>query len=207
MTGLLKLVAAVLITIPVTSSPILAQQRDASISIALSANSPDETEARVQLRRILDSWDVTPWMFTRELRIDARAIPHSHPVLTVNTRYLRNDTAQVATFVHEQLHWFLERHRAATDSAIADLKSVFPDAPSGPPAGARDQYSTYLHLLVCLLEYDALVSLVGKDAADRTLRSWTHYSWVYKQVLERPALIRPTLKKYGLDSPDARASR
>ena len=54
-------------------------------------------------------------------RIETGVIPHSHPVLTLNTQYIDRDTLQIATFVHEQLHWFFDAHAAATDSAIADL--------------------------------------------------------------------------------------
>lgn len=183
----------------------LAQRQDAAVSIALAEDSQEEGRARDQLLRILSTWDLSRWLFTQEARIDSRAIPHSHPVLTVNTRYLGNDTAQIATFIHEQLHWFMLTHRTATDSAVVDLESLFPDAPEGPPEGARDRYSTYLHLMVCLLEYDALVSLFGEDVAERTVRAWRHYPWVYRQVLERAAPIRRTLARHGLNDPDARA--
>lgn len=198
----LGICAAGLVGSPVA---ILAQDRHPSVSIAVAVGGPDETAARDQLLRILETWDLSPWLFTREARIESRAIPHSHPILTLNTRYLKNDTAQVATFIHEQLHWFLVRHRAATDSAVAALESPFPNAPDGPPEGARDRYSTYLHLLVCLLEYDGLAALFGEDVAQRTLRAWTHYPWVYKQVLERPGPIRQTLQRYRLTMPDARS--
>jgi len=181
-----------------------AQARESIIQVSLVSGTPEEQRARDQLLRILSTWDLSRWLFTHEARIDARAIPHSHPVLTVNTRYLANDTAQAATFVHEQLHWFLARHRSATDAAIAELEHVFPGAPQGPPEGARDRYSTYLHLLVCLLEYDALSVLFDEGVARRTLEGWRHYPWVYEQVLERPQMIRPVLVRHGLGSPDAR---
>lgn len=190
-----------------TASILPAQRRAPAVRVSLSADTPEETRARAQLERILVAWDLSPWLFTREARVDARAIPHSHPVLTVNARYLGNDTAQVATFVHEQLHWFFVDHRAATDSAIARLEREFPDAPSEPPEGARDRYSTYLHLMVCLHEYDAVRALFGEDVARRTLQSWRHYRWVYRQVLERPEPIRHTMREFGLDAPDARRPR
>lgn len=182
-----------------------AQRQNATVAVSMAGDNPEEMRGRDQLVRILSTWDLSRWLFTQEARVDSRAIPHSHPVLTVNTRYLNNDTAQIATFIHEQLHWFLVDQGTATDSAIVRLESLFPGAPEGPPEGARDRHSTYLHLLVCLLEYDALVSLFGEDVAKRTVRAWRHYPWVYRQVLERPAPIRTTLERYGLNAPNAQA--
>ena len=139
------------------------------------------------------------------MQIQSRVIPHSHPVLTLNTRYLADDTAQVATFLHEQLHWFVAAREAAADSALAELRGLYPKAPDGPPTGARNQESTYLHLIVCLLEFEAVRELFGEPTARRTLASWQHYTWIYRKVLERPGPIRAVLRKYRLDSPDARA--
>jgi metallo-beta-lactamase class B len=205
MTRTLVLLAGSILVVAASPAAASAQALDQEVRVSLAAGTSEEQQARDQLLGILASWDLSRWLFTREARIDARAIPHSHPVLTVNARYLSNDTAQVATFIHEQLHWFLVRHRAATDPAIAELERLFPDAPDGPPAGARDRHSTHLHLLIGLLEYEAIRSLFGDDAARRTISAWRHYPWVYEQVLARPDAIRRVLEAHGLDSPDARA--
>lgn len=45
------------------------------------------------------------WIRTRDVVVEEKAIPHSHPVLTLNTQYLKNDNALLATFIHEQFHW------------------------------------------------------------------------------------------------------
>jgi hypothetical protein len=85
-----------------------------------------------------------------------------------------------------------------------ELRRLFPDAPSGPSQGARDQYSTYLHLLVCMLEYDGVRRLFGDDVARRTVQGWRHYAWIYRQVLDQPQKIRRVLAAHRLDDPDAR---
>jgi hypothetical protein len=43
--------------------------------------------------------------------IKERAIPHSHPVLTLNTRNLDSDDQLLSAFLHEQLHWYLDAHK------------------------------------------------------------------------------------------------
>ena len=192
---------AVLIGFP---APLHAQVEHSALVIDVAEGTTAEEQTRQQLQRITTELDLSRWLFTRRVRIEAMAIPHSHPVLTVNTRYLGNDTAQIATFVHEQIHWFLSRNDSATESAIADLRRLYPDAPGAPPQGARDLHSTYLHLLVCALEYDAVRDLFGQDVAQRTLRGWRHYSWVYAEVLDRPEPIWDVLRRHGIDSPDAR---
>lgn len=101
-------------------------------------------------------------------------------------------------------YWFLMRDQKALAAAINDLKAIHPNAPARPPEGARDLHSTYLHLLVCMLEFDGLQGLVGADEARKTLLAYTHYPWVYREVLERPALLRDVLRRHRLDAPDAR---
>jgi hypothetical protein len=72
------------------------------------------------------------------------------------------------------------------------------------PEGANGRGSTYLHLLVCLLEFDAVREVLGETTARATLGAFGYYTWVYREVLERPEAIRQILRTQGLDVPDAR---
>ncbi|MCB1057530.1 MAG: hypothetical protein KDD11_18680 [Acidobacteria bacterium] len=105
----------------------------------------------------------------------------------MSTRHLRDDELLLATFVHEQLHWFVDRHDEALALARADLAKLFPEVPVGYPEGARDERSTYVHLVVCYLEYRALIQLVGGLRARWVIEFWSHdhYAWVYRTLLER----------------------
>jgi hypothetical protein len=76
--------------------------------------------------------------------------------------------------------------------------------PSGPEqGGARDTYSTYLHLVVCQLEYDSVSDIVGEARARAVIESWTHYPWIYREVLQRPEPLRRVLRERGLAVPSA----
>ena len=183
------------------AAPAALLAQDSGVTIDVAGTSPLEERGRVQLERLLRRHDLRRWLFTRTVRIQSRVIPHSHPVLTLNTRYLDDDTVQVATFLHEQLHWFLADRQGATDSAMADLRRLYPRVPAAPPEGARDEESTYLHLLTCLLERDAVSEVFGQEAARRTLAGARHYTWVYREVLERPNPIRAILRARGLVVP------
>lgn len=79
----------------------------APLAIELITTDERSVATKVQLERLLDSYDLSPWLYTRSVAIDADAIPHSHPVLTLHTRHLDDDRLLLSTFVHEQLHWFL----------------------------------------------------------------------------------------------------
>ncbi len=160
-----------------------------------------EAEARMasELRALLRNYDLDPWILTRSVLIDARQIPHSHPILTIHTRDIGKELELLATFVHEELHWLEEgpwlREFRAT---MAELEEVFPEVPSSSEGGAIDAESTYRHLLVCDLEYQAMTALVGAAAAKRTLAATDHYQWIYDKVLN-DARVRDVVLRHGFD--------
>src|SRR5262252_3895760 len=82
----------------------------AELEITLKNGSPPEASTAEQLRGLLQRLDVAPWLFTTRVEIEARAVPHSHPVLTLNTRHLGQDDLLLSTFIHEELHWWLAAH-------------------------------------------------------------------------------------------------
>jgi hypothetical protein len=109
-----------------------------TIDIRLQTGTALEERGREQLRRLLRTYDLHKWLFTGNVVIQSGVIPHSHPVLTLNTRYLDDDTAQLATFLHEQLYWFLTDHveRAKINAVLTELRAVYPTVPSALPEGA-----------------------------------------------------------------------
>ncbi len=178
------------------------------VEIQTSKATALENQGKDQLRRLLRDFPLEPYLFTKVILIQSGVIPHSHPVLTLNTRYLDDDIAQLGTFLHEQFHWFLDDHVPddLVEAAIAELKALFPNAPDAPPEGARGSRSTYLHLIVCALELEALASLVGRSRAREQLSEWEHYTWVYRTVLNHTQGILDVMTKAGiplLTSPQA----
>jgi hypothetical protein len=157
------------------------------LDITLKQGTPDEARTRDQLRRLLATYDLSPWIYTTSIVIDERAIPFSHPVLTLHTRHAKDDDLLLSTFVHEQFHWFLAERHEPTELAIADLRKLFPTVPAGGTVGARDEYSTYLHLLVCYLEQQADIRLLGELGTKHVMDFWAtdHYTWVYQTVIGR----------------------
>ncbi len=171
-----------------------------SVEVRLGNDSDSERRGREQLQRLLTTYDLEPWLFTRKVAIDETArIPHSHPVLTLNADDLDNDDAALATFVHEQFHWWVMRDQKRLGQAIAAFRELFPEVPGGR-AGARDENSTYLHLVICDLELQAMSRLLGKERARAVIAGWEHYTWIYEQVLENPE-VRRVNERFGWLAP------
>lgn len=175
----------------------------AKFEISLKNNTPAEAKTKEQLERLLKTYDLEKWIFTRKIEIDEKAIPHSHPVLTLSARHVKDDELLLSTFVHEQAHWHFVINDKLTDEAIKDLKVMFPKVPDTGPEGARSEESTYLHLLVIYLEYRADRALLGELRAKQVMQFWStdHYTWIYKTVLERPRDIGTILIKHKLMKP------
>lgn len=162
-----------------------AQKSTSEIRITLEYDSERERSTAAQLRRVLREYDVDQWIFTPRVHIAERSIPHSHPVLTLHTRHLDNDLALLAVFLHEQFHW-LEEGSAGFAEAVDAFEEAYPDAPVGGPEGAHTAESTYSHLLVCDLEFQAMSQLVGEGRSRDVLSVNEHYTWIYERVLNDP---------------------
>lgn len=182
----------------------------APVEIKLAHGDAAETQTRDQLLRLLRTYDVKPWIFTHTVIIDSTrdVIPHSHPVLTLSVRHLKDDDLLLSTFVHENLHHFLDQNHEKTEAAKKELRAVFPKVPVGYPDGADSEDSSYEHLIVCYLEYRADKELWGEQRAFQAVQFWMadHYRWIYRQLLESGYQIGPIVWKNGL-IPGAQAGK
>jgi hypothetical protein len=159
-----------------------------ALKISLAHNSLAERETRDQLNRLLNKYDLSKWLYTKEIVIDDDAIPHSNPVLTLHTRHLKDDDLLLSTFVHEQTHRFLAlRPQEDLDQAKTDLRRLFPEIPVGFPQGSSSDEGNYEHLLVVWLEYRADLELLGELRTREVMEFWAadHYTWIYQKILDR----------------------
>jgi hypothetical protein len=172
----------------------------ARVDIGLAHDSSEERSTREQLGGLLKTYNLSDYLFTRQVKIDKDAIPHSHPILTLHTRHLGQDDLLLSTFTHEEIHWFLEARDADTQAAKLELRKLYPKVPIGFPEGASDEESTYLHLIVNYLEYQAMMKLVGDSRALAAMSFWTkdHYTWVYKTMLADESKIGQIVAQHNL---------
>jgi hypothetical protein len=172
------------------------------IWIGLAHESEAEAVVASQLRALIRKYELVPWIRTRRILIDEDQIPHSHPVLTIGTGNIDDEPGLLAAFIHEQLHWLEEEPWIADFRAtMEEFGKLFPDVPSSAEGGARDDTSTYRHLLVCDMEYQAVSALVGVEAAREVLSGYTHYEWIYDKVLTDPR-VREVVLRHGFDVSD-----
>lgn len=179
------------------SLPSFAQDK---IEITLKAGTRREVQTKEQLQRLLKTYDLSKWLFTQAILIDEKALPHSHPVLTLHTRHVKDDDLLLSTFVHEQLHWFLSQHEKATKEALKEVQTLLAkEVPVGSLDKTDDEYA-YIHILVNYLEYRAARELLGELKAKQVIEFWStdHYEWMYKTVLARGRDIGAIMFKYKL---------
>ncbi len=193
MLGSVSALAALLMPLPAA-----AFEAGTALSISTSGRE-DEQAAAEQLHRLTATYDLAPFIYTDKVVMDWDAIPHSHPVLTLNTKYLDNDRAQLATFLHEQMHWYVLRDRKALYALVEELESVYPEVPVGNREGAKDEWSTYLHLVVNRLELDAVESLLGEEAAREVAAEKRVYKWIYRTVVDDRDSLTALIRKYGFE--------
>jgi hypothetical protein len=154
------------------------------------------------LKALRAAHDLNKWEFTDKVLIDKTAIPHSHPILTLHARHGRKVQKDMllSTYLHEHIHWFTDENIESTNLAIGKLKEAFSKVPVGFPEGAKDEHSTYLHLIVCYLELEALRDYLSESRVKAVLEFWKkdHYTWIYHQVELEQDLIAKIIAESGL---------
>lgn len=181
-------------------SCLAAPRATVQMSVTLAHNSPDEQKTQAQLAALLNKYDVSTWIRTRQIIIKEKEIPHSHPVLTLNTRHLDRDDLLLSTFVHEQIHWAIDAKPAPLAAAIKELKARYPVLPVGYPKGASDAQGNYEHLIIIYLEDQANRQLLGRQGARKVMQHWAtdHYTALVDIVVKDNAGIAAIVKKHGL---------
>lgn len=160
------------------------------------------------LQKLLELFDRHPpgkWLYTENVRIEGGVIPHSHPTLTLSpqtraTHYLTDSERLLGTYIHGQLHWFLQLKSTfeAYKDASSELRSLYPDLPTERPEGCGSDRSNYLHIQVNYLEYRALRELLGEAEARMVIERVPYYTAIYALVLRDYGQIGKLMTKYDL---------
>jgi hypothetical protein len=170
------------------------------LSISLKHGTPLEQRKRDQIERLASEYDLKKFTITRDILIEQGVTPHSHPVLTLNGRFMDSDDLTLSQYVHEQGHWALGRHRAENRELLHDLMSAFPGIPTDYPRGSGDQPGSYFHLAVIMLEWQALEELVGdaRARAAETFKQTDHYTALYALVLQNRPRVEAILHRHHI---------
>lgn len=177
---------------------------DMPLTLSIAGKKPAlEKSAKAAFEKLLTTYDLSRFHFTRVIRFEDGVIPHSHPTLTLNTNYIDEADKMLTTYIHEQLHWWLNEHPEAEKAVIGEFRSRYPVLPTDRRELARDEYSTYIHLIVCYFELIGLREVRGEAVAHEVF-DWLkghHYRWIYRTVLEDEVEIAAILARHGLKLP------
>lgn len=119
------------------------------LQIILAHGTPREVEASQCLLNLTQRYNLSPYTFTRRIQIEQGVVPHSHPVLTLNTLHRHTPNLLLATYLHEQMHWKVTTRVRGSD-LIRAMRSEFPSLPIEFPDGAGSRESTYGHIAVVM---------------------------------------------------------
>lgn len=97
------------------------------------------------------------------------------------------------------MHWYVDKYPESEKNAIAEFKRRYSNVPYQNRTGAKDEYSTYVHLIVCYLEYRSMATLIGEEKAKQLMWNQNHYTWIYNNIVDDAALVGKVLKESGLD--------
>jgi len=159
-----------------------------------------EARKKQQIEHLAAQYDLGKFTITRDIMIEQGAVNHSMPVLTLNLRFMENDDLALSAYVHEQGHWLLSQHRMDLTSLFNDLSKRFPNLDVNPPRGSGGLRDTYFHLVVCMLEWQAMEQLVGADRA-RDVIEWKehdHYTDIYRTILQQREAVEGIVNKYQI---------
>lgn len=166
-------------------------------------------EARNQLDRIMNNYDLDDWIFTDVIKVVHGEDARSYPILQINTNHLDDDEVQLSVFVHENAHNFVadDAKDEEEEEVIRELRKLYPNPPE------PDQRNLYHHIMVVWLEFDALIEIFGEDEAEniihRKIDYYTkgepdsplsqNYIWYNKTVMENPDVIGKLMDEYGFN--------
>jgi hypothetical protein len=158
------------------------------LEITLDLDGVRRSAERVRdvLAGLRHAFDLSPFEYSRRVRIAPFEIPHSHPVITLNT-FATDELGVLSTYLHEQMHWYVtwfgQARPPACDELTQALRARYPDVPSGFPEATPDAFSTYLHLIINWLEIDAAACFVDRDKVIAHALTRPFYRWMYRTVV------------------------
>lgn len=162
---------------------------------------PAEEERKQQMERLAQQYDLKKYTLTRDILIERGVISHSHPVLTLNLRFLGNDDLALSAYVHEQAHWVLTGRGPRINLGLFDdLTHNFRILDYSVPSGDGEMKSSYFHIAVCMLEWQAMEALVGPERARKVIE-WKendHYKAIYAIVLNQRPQVESVLNRQGV---------
>lgn len=172
------------------------------IDIDLGQAEREAMRVREMLAALRRRHDLARYEYTRLVQIVPAGPTHSHPILTLGTRFAETEDLLLSTYLHEQMHWYLWRLGGPDHDPVEpffdELVRRYPKAPTKLPDGARSYEQTYMHLVVCWLEIAAASEFIGRERAAAVADTQWGYRWIYRTVLADWEPLGDLYRRHGL---------
>lgn len=136
-------------------------------------------------------------LFTHDIIVRAGSIPHSFPILTINTR-TQDPVRILGTLIHEQMHWFVDLHPSRR-KAITMLRHHYPDNGEferSKQNGNPDSF--WEHLIVCFNTRRILTNILSSKSLNYFYSSDLPYPKTEKLVEENYLQLAIKLSKLDM---------
>jgi len=163
------------------------------MNISTFNNREDELKTVELLREIISNYSVPE--FTEEILVRDGAIPHSHPILTLNTRQ-SDKLGLLQTLVHEQFHWYVQT-RPKYKECVAHLKDIYQDDGEHNKSGNYPN-SYWEHIIVCFNTRFYLQKIISDTELKEIYSQWQPYPTLEKYVEENFYKIEKDLLFFGM---------
>lgn len=176
------------------------------IKIQTKNNLPEEIYVKNLLNTILQKYDCP--IFTEKVIIDKNAISHSHPVLTIGTKWFMTGKktnyseinsefpflSVLETFIHEQFHWFVAEH-SQWDQCFGFLRKKYRDLGD---CAKDNKISFWIHLIVLWNVRNYLNKILDKSQINLIYNNWRPYPLTEKFVEENFTQLHDDLDRHDM---------
>jgi hypothetical protein len=176
----------------------------ASVYITIHDSSKDEERMVAAIREVLRTYKVP--VETHTIIVEKGAIPHSHPVLTMNAR-TTDPLRLLELLTHEQLHWFFENQPNDVKAyAIAELKRKYPDVGDVHTQG-NEPDTFWEHLIVIWNVLNCLQQQLKQDEIGQIFTGWRPYPKTEQFVRDHFAELQADLARLSMVYDTAKMQR
>jgi hypothetical protein len=157
--------------------------------ITTKNNLPEENTTKKILEDLLVKYNIP--IFTENVIIEKKSIPHSYPILTLNTR-IDDPLNILQIFIHEQFHWFESKH-LKSKKAIKYLKEKYIKNED-----FKDEKIFFIHIIVCFNTRNTLKQLISEEELEYIYNQWQPYPKTEKLIKTNFNKIRIDLQRFDL---------
>jgi hypothetical protein len=164
-----------------------------SLVVTTKHQYPEEENVAEIVHLLYEKYEIPT--FTSTICIEKGVIPHSHPILTLNTR-VSDERNILETLIHEQFHWYAQEH-PRYEKCISYLKTKYEDDGEHNKSGLYPN-SYWEHIIVCYNTRIYLEKILPAEDVLWIYKQWQAYPTLEKLIEVEKEKIGKELKMYSI---------